>query len=137
MNIRANATFAAGDFARLEAALVPRIKSAVDAATEIVLQVALQHVAVDTGELASSGGRIVDIIPADKQVLGSVSFSANHAVYVEMGTGIRGAESPGAGEGAVYSPTWPGMPAQPYLRPAMDESKGAIKNCFATEGFGV
>jgi hypothetical protein len=133
MNLRAQSSFQAGDFARLEAALVPRITAAVDNATQEVLKVALQRVPVDTGELASSGGAESEW--KGHAVTGSVSFTADHAVYVEMGTGIRGAESPGAGEGAVYSPTWPGMRAQPYLRPALDESKEAIKDCFAAEGF--
>ncbi len=128
MNIRASATFRAGDFSRLESVLVPKLIAAVDQATETVLERAIPRVPVDTGELVSSGGRETEW--KGKQVTGSVSFTAEHAAYVEMGTGIRGAESAGAGEGISYSPTWPGMPAQPFLRPALDESKPDIQEAF-------
>ena len=133
MNLRANTTFQAGDFARLEAALVPRITAAVDAATAHVLQIAEQRVPVDTGELASSGGTESEW--KGRAVTGEVSFTADHAAFCEFGTGIRGSESPGAGEGITYSPTWPGMPAQPFLRPAIDSSKAEILQAFNDQGF--
>lgn len=83
-----------------------------------VLATADSLVPVDTGELKASGHVVVT--EAGSTVTASVVFDAPHAVYAEFGTGIRGAESPGAGPGP-YSPSWPGMAAQPYLRPAIDQ----------------
>ena len=62
-------------------------------------------------------------------VTGIVQPDEPYAAYVEFGTGIRGASSPGAGAGP-YSSTWPGMPAQPYMRPALDESRDSILDLF-------
>jgi hypothetical protein len=87
---------------------------------------------VDTGELQASIGTATNW--EGQRVTGSVSASAKHAAYVEFGTGIRGAASPGAGPGP-YSPTWPGMIAQPYLRPSIDSSHDAILGAFKDEGF--
>jgi hypothetical protein len=65
-----------------------------------------------------------------------VQATSPHAAYVEFGTGQRGAASAGAGNGP-YSETWPGMPAQPYLRPALDTARPAILGAFARRGFRV
>jgi hypothetical protein len=62
-------------------------------------------------------------------VVADVIFDSGHAAYVEYGTGIRGAESAGAGP-YPYSPTWAGMPAQPYLRPALDIAKDEVRQAF-------
>ena len=86
-----------------------------------------QLVAVDTGELKSSGA-IVEATDKGGMATGSVVYTAGHAGYVEFGTGIRGSSSGGASSKVSYSSTWPGMPAQPYLRPAADESRQAIKS---------
>ena len=83
-------------------------------------------VAVRTGELKASG-HIVEATDKGGMATGSVVYDANHAGYVEFGTGIRGSSSAGASGKVSYSPTWPGMPAQPYLRPAADESRQDIK----------
>lgn len=98
-----------------------RIGAAVEAAIQVwandVLDVAKSIVAVDTGELRDSGHTVVT--NSGKSAAAAVVFDSPHAVFVEFGTGIRGAASPGAGP-YPYSPTWPGMPAQPYLRPAFE-----------------
>ena len=44
---------------------------------------------------------------------------------VELGTGVRGASSPGAGPGP-YKLSWPGMAARPYLRPAWDQHRREV-----------
>ena len=82
-----------------------------------VLSTAQQLVPVDTGELKASGH--LEVSQSGKTVAAAVVFDAPYSVYVEFGTGIRGAASPGAGDGP-YSESWPGMAAQPYLRPAFD-----------------
>ena len=85
-----------------------------------VLDTAQALVAVDTGELKASGH--VTIAETGKTIAAAVSFDADHAAFVEFGTGVRGAASAGAGEGP-YSTSWVGMPAQPYLRPAFEQHR--------------
>jgi HK97 gp10 family phage protein len=80
-------------------------------------------VPVDTGQLQESGSTGVEW--QGKAVVGYVQFNAPYAAYVEFGTGIRGAASPGAGP-YEYTMSWPGMRAQPYLRPALDSSRGDV-----------
>jgi hypothetical protein len=145
MNIRANVTFQAGNFARLEAIIVPRIIAAVDQATELVLGVSQQLVPVDTGELVSSGGRETQW--KGQRVTGTVSYSSPHASFIEFGTGIIGSgtypyELPREGvpfTGSwVYDykhQNWQGMPARPYLRPALDQSQGGIIAAFGRHSF--
>ena len=147
MNIRANATFRAGDFARLEARILPKIIRAVTGGTEAVLQNSLQNVPVDSGELASSAGQ--EIEHKGQKVVGSVSYTASHASFNEFGTGIIGAGTypyPLPQEGVPYTGSWiydykrqnwRGMVATPYLRPALDQSHGAILDSFRAEGFQV
>ena len=88
---------------------------------EAVLAGAQAIVPVRTGELRSSGH--LEVNRTRGQASAAVVFDAPYAVYVEFGTGQRGAASAGDGPGP-YSPSWPGMPAQPYLRPAFDEQRG-------------
>ncbi len=133
-NFRANATAKPGDTSRIIAKIVPRIIAAVDNAADHVLEVSKQLCPVDTGELVSSGGRIT--VWQGNKVTGTVSYSAAHAAYVEFGTGQRGAASAGAGP-YPYRHDWKGMVAQPYLRPALDESRAAIIDAFREQGFNV
>ncbi len=144
MNIRANVTFKAGSFARLESVIVPRIIAAVDAATAVVLSASQQLVPVDTGELVSSGGRETQW--KGTRVTGSVSYSAPHASFVEFGTGIIGSgtypyELPREGVPFTGSWTydykhqnWKGFYARPYLRPALDQNQGNITALFGKHG---
>ncbi len=145
MNIRANSTFQAGSFARLEALIVPRITAAVDAATALVLSTSQSLVPVDTGELVSSGG--MEVQWKGQRVTGSVSYSSPHASFVEFGTGLIGSGTypyPLPQEGVpitgswIYDykrQNWQGMSAQPYLRPALDQNRGEILALFGKQGF--
>lgn len=106
------------------------LQIAVDHADEIVLEEANALVAVDTGELKASGHK-EDIVDDGAVITGAVCYDADHAPYVEFGTGRRGEstdqtfplEEPREWS---FSPTWPGMVSQPYLRPALDTSRGQI-----------
>ena len=98
----------------------------VNASLKLIYDRSQELVAVDRGELKGSGA-IVEAADKGGMATGSVVYNAGHAGYVEFGTGIRGSSSGGASGKVSYSPTWPGMPAQPYLRPAADESRQAIK----------
>lgn len=125
MNITARAIFRPrGDLGQfISSKVTPGVRVGVELAANLVLNEALRIVPVDTGELRDSGHVTVEDTP--KSVVGKVIFDANHAAYVEYGTGIAGAASAGAGP-FPYDPNWPGMPAQPYLRPAIDSSHDAI-----------
>jgi HK97 gp10 family phage protein len=96
-------------------------------AGEMIQQAARRLCPVATGALRDS--ILVEVQQLEKTVRAAVGPTMYYAGYVEFGTGIRGASSPGAGQGP-YSPTWPGMPAQPYMRPALDEQREAIQDLF-------
>lgn len=119
----------AGQF--VKAKIVPGIMDAVRASVAAIAEEARAIVPVDTGELRDSIDSRVD--DTGTSVYGSVFATAPHAGYVEFGTGVRGMESPGAGP-YPYNPKWPGMPAQPYLRPAQDTCRPQIKSAFLTMG---
>ena len=129
---RATAVFtprgAGGQFAKV--VLTPAAVEGVNAALQIIYDRSQELVAVDTGELKASG-RVNEAQATELSVSGSVEYTAGHAAYVEFGTGVRGAASPGAGAGP-YNPAWPGMAAQPYVRPAMDESHDQVKQAIST-----
>lgn len=107
--------------------ITPAVKAGVTAFANLVLEEAKAIVPVDTGELRDSGG--VEVQETEKSVRALVVFTAEHSAYVEFGTGLRGSQSPGRGKGP-YKLSWPGMPAQPYLRPAMDSAREAGLTLF-------
>lgn len=96
---------------------------------------------VDSGELQQS---IEAREPVDNfsEIVGEVVASAGHASFVEFGTGIRGAGTypyPLPKEGVpitgswVYDykkQNWIGMPARPFMRPALDTSRAQILEEF-------
>ncbi len=112
--------------------IVQRITPAVMAATQeaaaVVLLEAQAIVPVRTGALRDSG-KVGEIRIVNSRAVADVIFTEPYSVYVEMGTGIRGAQSPGAGP-YPYSPTWPGMAAQPYLRPALDTARAEMLGIY-------
>lgn len=127
MNFRANSEFRAGDFSRLEAMLVPKLIVAAQVGADAVLEISQGLVPVDTGELKASGGTSVEW--TGHKVTGYVTYGAYYAGYVEMGTGRRGADSPGSGP-FPYNANWPGMAAQPYVRPALDIGRSQVLTAF-------
>lgn len=124
MNFRASASFTGLNLGVAQAAFAQASRLSVEQSAEIVLEEAEALVPVDTGELRESGH--VEMI---SDTIAAVVFDSPHAAFVEYGTGIRGEASPGAGEGP-YDPNWPGMVAQPYLRPALDTARPAIVEIF-------
>lgn len=127
MNLRASATFRAGDFARLEDLLVPRLVKGASDAAHAVLDISQGLVPVDTGALKASVATSVEWV--GKRVTGYVTYGAYYAAYVEFGTGRRGSSSAGAGP-YPYNQNWPGMVAQPYVRPALDIGRTQIFDAF-------
>jgi HK97 gp10 family phage protein len=138
MKFTARATIKLGDISGIIARVGQGMYDGVTAASEIIQAEAQRLVPVDTGALRDSidvqvyrgvqniqrGGALA---AGTFSVTGIVSPHTDYAEYVEFGTGQRGAASAGAGEGP-YTMTWPGMPAQPYMRPAAaSKSEDAIQ----------
>ncbi len=79
---------------------------------------------VDTGALQ---GSIATEVTEAEGIYGRLYSPLEYAVYVEMGTGIRGeANHVGAAPGATYDPTWPGQPAQPFMYPAFKANRKVV-----------
>jgi HK97 gp10 family phage protein len=114
-----------GDLGRfVEAKISPALRKGIEDGCVLIEQRAKEKCPVDTGLLQSRITHKVEELA--KTIRGRVFVDDVHyAAYVEFGTGIAGAASPGAGAGP-YSQTWPGMPAQPYMRPAFDESRAEV-----------
>jgi len=113
-----------GVLARVSTGLYEGINNA----SEVVKETAKGYCPVDTGllqssitanvtrgiQLAMAGGPISDSLFA---VQGVIAPHTDYASYVEYGTGQRGSPAP-------YAHTdKPGMRAQPYMRPALDEHR--------------
>jgi hypothetical protein len=146
MNLRASSTFRPVDLSRAMQAIVPALVEAVRDSCNIVTDEAQMLAAFQTGDLISkihTGG----INTRGTAVEGSVVSDSEHAGFVEFGTGLRGmgtypGELPQTGVPITGSwiydykkQNWIGMPAQPYLRPALDNSGTAILGAFAARGF--
>ena len=128
MSVWATVRFTPRDNGRFISAFVsPAVRASVAAAAALVEGRAKELCPVDTGRLRDSIS--THTIESETAIRAYVAPNTPYAGYVEFGTGIRGASSPGAGSGP-YSPNWRGMPAQPYMRPAVDESKPAINDLF-------
>jgi HK97 gp10 family phage protein len=106
-----------------------KLHAAAVRAQDILVEEARRLVPVDTGDLRDSIQKD-PIVDDGAMVTATVSATAPHAAYVEFGTGQRGAESPGSDLRHSYKMSWKGMPAQPYLRPAQDMSRGKILEEF-------
>lgn len=134
MNIRANSSFRAGDWSRLEAVLVPKLIAGAQNAANAVLEISQGLVPVDTGELKASGGTAVEW--TGRKVSGYIVYTAPHAAYNEFGTGRRGEASGHGAPGITYDSAWPGMPGSPYMRPALDLGRAQCLTAFQ-EALGV
>ena len=128
MKLSANATFKFGDFARIEALIVPKLIEGAKAGSQAVYEASQPLVPVDTGDLKGSGSKL-PVEWKGKNVTGYVEYTMPYAAYVEFGTGARGAGSAGAGPFS-YTMSWPGQVAQPYLRPALDSAKDEVLQAF-------
>lgn len=127
--IKASATFtprsALGQF--VPAVISPAVTASVKAACDQIETAAKRYCPVDTGALRDSIETTID--DSGATVKGKVGPSMPYADYVEYGTGRRG--DPGAPYAHVE--TWPGQVAQPYMRPALDETKPGILDLFRSQ----
>jgi hypothetical protein len=127
MNFKASASFSGLNLSVAQAAFEQAARLSVEQGGEAVLETAESIVPVDTGDLRESGH--VELLNAGAQPSAAVVFDTPYAAYVEYGTGQRGAASEGAGKGP-YDPNWPGMAAEPYLRPSLDIERPHIVEIF-------
>lgn len=100
--------------------VTPAVRAGVMAYANAVLQEAQAIVPVRTGALRDSGK--VEETTSGPQVRAEVVFTAEHAGFVEFGTGAAGAASAGAGPYS-YTMSWPGMAARPFLRNSLDTTR--------------
>ena len=128
MNLRATARFTPrsnlGQF--IPAVVTPAVRAGTQAAGQLVQQTAQGYCPVETGALRDSIR--VSMVDSDKTVTAVVSAGMPYASYVEYGTGRRGGPAP-----YPHVESWPGMPAQPYMRPALDESRDAVRELFRNQ----
>lgn len=114
---------AIGRFAQV--VMSPRVTQACQESCELIQSIAKGYCPVDTGALQESI-TISQPNEGDASITQSVAPGMFYASYVEYGTGRRG--DPSAPYAHVQS--WPGMRAQPYMRPALDEGRGQVKDVF-------
>lgn len=129
MGLRATATFKARDTSSV-------LNKIAAGAANGVLEVATQGQALSQLYAPKDTGALAESIQV-KSELNATSAQASwgpdvpYDVFVEFGTGQRGAASAEAGPGP-YDPNWPGMVPQPYMRPSLDELKGTALETIAT-----
>jgi len=111
----------------VETHITPAVTASVEASCKLIEQSAQGYAPVDTGALRDSITTEID--DSGKTVIGRVGPHVDYAEYVEFGTGRLG--NPEAPYPHVES--WPGMVAQPYMRPAFEENKDAVKDLFRSQ----
>lgn len=132
VSLKAKATYtprgSGGQF--IASRVTPGVIASVRAAQGLIVQEAKNNAPVRTGTLRDS---IAAGEPEEtgKTVVGQVGASAPYAGYVEYGTGQRGAAGPNPGP-YPYSSTWEGMEDRSFLRPALDTTREAVKEIFAS-----
>jgi HK97 gp10 family phage protein len=129
VSFSASATALSDRSAIVSAKIRAAVRQSVEQACDLIKEEAQAIVPVRTGALRDSIGW--SVADEDPIIVGTVSATMPYAGYVEWGTGRRGAESPGHGP-YPYTMTWPGMVAQPYMRPAVDTARGEIKGLLVS-----
>lgn len=122
--------------------VVPGLKDGINEWNRQVFELSQSLVPVDTEELKASG-KVIEAEDTEKTVRGGVRYTADHAMFVEFGTGVRGRGTypytlPNTGAPItgtwVYDykgVNWPGHVAQPYIRPAFDEMTDKARDILA------
>jgi HK97 gp10 family phage protein len=107
---------------------------AMNDATKVVHAQAKTLAPVDTGNL--KGSIHMEVKNKKEKIEGRVYTNLQYAPYVEFGTGIKGNGSyPYSIEGLelAYKEDWAGMPAQPYMYPALKNNEKYIKKLFKSD----
>ena len=106
------------------------LEQALEKACLIVENSAKQNCPVADGQLRQSITHMVE------GTTGEVGTNVEYAPYVEIGTGIYSTEGNGRQTPWSYQDakgewhTTSGMSAQPFLKPALEENRGKILDCF-------
>jgi HK97 gp10 family phage protein len=108
----------------LDQTISPAVGKSVLAGLQLIQATAQEYCPVDTGALRDSILVKVDQV-ALTSVAGVVGSDLYYSSFVEYGTGRRGGPAP-----YPHVMTWPGMKAQAYMRPAIDESRSPIDSLF-------
>lgn len=136
MTLRATATFKPANMAGLLAKVAAGLYAGVSEAAALVETEAKALCPVDTGALEASIDTVItrgiNAVTGSDAALSRGLFTVQavisphmpYSAYVEFGTGQRGAASAGAGAGPYGDR--PGQIAQPYMRPALDNSREAV-----------
>lgn len=125
---RATSRFVPGDARGVVNRFRSKLVAAAERGQQVVLEEAKSLVPVDTGELRDSI-HALPVVDDGERITAEVGASADHAAYIEYGTGLRGMSSPGSGP-YNYDTSWLGMPAQPYMRPALDAARQRVRQEF-------
>lgn len=116
---------------RLDTIANMQLKDIMVQATSLVHAQAKLLAPVDTGNLA---GSIHMTVKSHNDTLeGRVYTNVQYAPYVEFGTGVRGNGTyPYDVQGLKlsYHESWTGMPAQPYMYPALKQNEQTIRKMF-------
>lgn len=106
------------------------LEKALEKACLIVENSAKQNCPVNEGQLRQSINHTVE------GTKGEVGTNVEYAPYVEIGTGIYSTEGNGRQTPWTYQDakgdwhTTSGMKAQPFLKPALEQNRGRILDCF-------
>ena len=114
--------------------VLPAAMKGVGKAAQSVSKTARMLVPVDSGDLQKRIRARAPKIDGDT-VEAKVVANTDYAVYVEYGTGERGAESdlPAGMPPATYSTDWNGQTAQPYMYPAYKQNEQKTRDTIADE----
>lgn len=110
------------------------LKKGVTKATKLVQGDAKELCPVDEGQLRNSITAEVEETP--RKIVGKVGSNVEYAPYVEFGTGQKGEASPSppkSDQDIRYRQDWSGMPAQPYLYPALKQNEDRVKDIVKEE----
>lgn len=110
---------------------IPEIIGAAEVKAELAVSRTCMEIEADAKRnLVANGsvetGNLVSSIEAHVTgTSGEVGTSVEYSVFVEYGTGQRGAESEfeGKPDDITYSAGWAGMSARPYLTPAAEAAR--------------
>ena len=112
------------------------VAASMQAIAELMKGTAVMRCPVALEEGGRLRGSLESFVEAEpEKITGGVGTSVEYGGFVEFGTGLRGQQNPGRykePEGIVRNQSWPGMAAQPYLRPALYDNEVIIRESIAT-----
>ena len=130
MGVSVNTAEVQAKINQLEKNLPNILEPALEKACLVVENSAKKNCPVNDGQLRQSITHIVE------GTRGEIGSSVEYAPYVEVGTGIYSTEGNGRQTPWSYQDakgewhTTRGMAAQPYLKPALEENKSKVLECF-------